>query len=179
MFSLPQDRMIRIPFCVGLFVVVLGFFFFELYGSFLGFFEDDIVSWLVVQIKAHPGITQHIERETASPEQAADKAWERIKFLHGHGYLMGLAMFVFLILIANATTLTIKVKAWLMWVSLVAMSLYNIGWGLAGWLVPFVGAEEAKEFAQWVFFAPFGLTIVVVTGFMALAYYRQAVASFK
>jgi len=176
MFSMPSERSVRIPFTIGLFMIVLGFFCFESYGVVLGFFEDDIVAWQVKQIKAHPGIDQTSERVPATPEQAADKAWERIKFLHGHGYLMVLASFVFLMLIANAPMVTARVKAGLMWANLVAMVLYNVGWGLAGWLVPFMGAEPAKELAEWIFFAPFGITIVAITGFMAVAYGRQALA---
>jgi hypothetical protein len=176
MFSFPSERSVRIPFAIGLFAIALGFFFFESYGAFLGFFEDDIVAWQVKQIRAHPEITQNIEREAATPEQAAGKAWERIKFLHGHGYVMVLASFVFLVLIANAPMVTARIKAGLMWANLAAMVLYNVGWGLAGWLVPFMGAEPAKELAEWIFFAPFGITIVAITGFIALAYGREALA---
>ena len=178
MFELPQERNVRFPLFVGLFMVVLGFFFFECYGAFLGFCEDGIVRWELRQIKAHPEVRQTVEREAATPEQAADKAWERIKFFHGHGYLMVLACFVFLLLMA-AAPMTTQVKGTLMWVALISMGLYNLGWGLAGWLVPYLGAERAKEFSQWVFFTPFGLTIVAVTAVMAVAYGRQARAAIK
>ncbi len=179
MLSVPAERCVRIPFAVGLFMIVLGFFFFETYGAFLGFHEDAIVAWELKQIRAHPEVKQTVERQPATPEQAADKAWERIKFLHGHGYLMVLASFAFLVLIANASTVAPRTKAVLMWVSLVSMVLYNVGWGLAGWLVPYMGAEEAKEFGEMFFFGPLGLAIVVVTGIMAVAYGRQALASIK
>jgi hypothetical protein len=174
MFEAPKERNVRVPFFVGLFMVVLGFFFFETYGAFLGFCEDGIVAWELSQIRAHPGVHQTVERVPATPEQAADKAWERIKFFHGHGYLMVLACFVFLLLTVNAPAMTARVKAMLMWASLICMGLYNLGWALSGWLVPYVGAESAKEFSTWVFFGPFGLGIVVITAYMARAYYRQA-----
>ena len=176
--EIPRERNVRVPFFLGLFMVVLGFFFFECYGAFLGFCEDGIVKWELQQIKSHPEVRQTVERDAATPEQAADKAWERIKFFHGHGYVMVLASFVFLLLMA-AAPMTARVKGALMWVSLVAMGLYNLGWGLAGWLVPYLGAERAKEFSTWVFFGPFGLTIVAVTAIMAMAYGRQARAVLK
>jgi hypothetical protein len=175
----PQDRIVRTPFYVGLFMIVLGFFFFETYGAFLGFFEDGIVAWELRQIKAHPEVHQTVEREAATPEQAADKAWERIKFFHGHGYLMVLACFAFLLLITSVQTVPARTKAVLMWISLISMGLYNLGWCLSGWLVPYMGAESAKEFSEWVFFGPFGLIIVGVTFYMALAYYRQLRDSLK
>jgi hypothetical protein len=173
----PQERMVRTPFLLGLFMVVMGFFFFEAYGAFLGFCEDGIVAWELRQIQAHPEVHQTVEREEATPQQAADKAWERIKFFHGHGYLMVLACFAFLLLIASAPLRAVKTRATLMWVALVSMVLYNLGWGLAGWLVPYIGAETAKEFSTWVFFGPFGLAIVAVTGCLAWAYGRQLCTS--
>ncbi len=179
MFSLPKARIVRTPFLVGLFMIGLGFFFFESYGAFLGFFEDGIVAWQLREIKAHPGVPQTVERETATPEQAADKAWERIKFFHGHGYLMVLASFAFLLLIANAPAMADRTKAGLMWVSLISMVLYNGGWGLAGWLVPFLGAERAKEMSEWVFFGPFGLVIVVIAAWVAIAYGRGLGSSIR
>jgi hypothetical protein len=172
-FNVPQERNVRIPFFVGLFMVALGFFFFETYGTFLGFCEDGIVAWQLQEIKAHPEVRQTVEREAATPEQAADKAWERIKFFHGHGYLMVLASFVFLVLMANAPTVPTRIRGTLMWVSLLAMVLYNLGWGLSGWLVPFMGAEQAKELSEWIFFGPFGLVIVAITGYLAIVYGRQ------
>ena len=45
--------------------------------------------------------------------------------------------------------------------------------------MPYVGAETAKELSVWVFFTPFGLAIVAVTGYLALAYGRQVRASIK
>ena len=176
MFTLPSERSVRIPFTVGLFLVALGLFFFALYGAFLGSFEDSIVAWQLKQVKAHPQIKQSVEGQVATPEQAADKAWERIKFAHGHGFVMVLAAFVSLLLIANVTKLSVRAKSVLMWVSLVAMVLYNVGWALAGWLVPFMGAEEAKEFGEIVFFAPLGLTIVAITGVITIAYARETLA---
>jgi hypothetical protein len=179
MLTLPLERSVRIPFCVGLFMVALGFFFFESYGAFLGGFEDKIVVWQLQQIKAHPEIKQTVEGKSATPEEAADKAWERIKFVHGHGYLMVLAAFALLMLIANVSIMAARTKAVLMWVSLVAMVLYNVGWALAGWLVPYLGAEEAKEIGEMFFFVPLGLTIVAITGFTAVAYGREALAYIK
>ena len=179
MFTLPAERSIRVPFTVGLSLVALGLFFFALYGAFLGSFEDNIVAWQLRQVKAHPQIKQSVEGQVATPEQAADKAWERIKFAHGHGFVMVLAAFASLVLIANATKLGVRAKAVLMWVSLVAMVLYNVGWALAGWLVPFMGAEEAKEFGGAVFFVPMGLAILVTTGIVAVAYAREALATIR
>lgn len=173
MIEFPRERAVRVPFCVGLFMVVLGFFFFECYGAFLGFSEDQVVAFERQQVRAHPEVHQMVEGEAATPEQAADKAWERIKFFHGHGYLMALACFTFLLLMAAAPT-SDRMKGALMWIALVSMGLYNLGWGLAGWLVPYLGAEAAKEFSTWVFFAPCGLVIVAVTALMSLAYGRQA-----
>jgi len=178
-FHAPEDRCVRTPFFVGLFLVALGFLFFEAYGAFLGLCEDGIVAWQLRQIQAHPQVAQMVEREAATPEQAADKAWERIKFFHGHGYLMVLASFVLLLLAANAPRYTARGRAALMWTGLVAMALYNVGWGLAGWLVPFVGAERVKEFSEWCFFVPFGFVLVVVTGLVALAYGREAAATLR
>jgi hypothetical protein len=178
-FSTPDERCVRIPFFAGLFLVALGFLFFEAYGGFLGLREDSIVAWQLRQIQAHPEVRQTVEREAATPAQAADKAWERIKFYHGHGYLMVLASFVFTLLAANAPRTTARMKAALLWSGLVAMLLYNVGWGLAGWLVPFVGAESAKEFSEWCFFVPFGLALVIVTGIVAAAYGRQMAASMR
>jgi len=179
MLTLPSERSIRIPFTIGLFLVALGLFFFALYGAFLGSFEDNIVAWQLKQVKAHPQIHQNVEGQAATPEQAADKAWERIKFAHGHGFVMVLAAFASLLLIANVTKLGLRTKAVLMWVSLVAMVLYNVGWALAGWLVPFMGAEEAKEFGEAVFFVPLGTTIVVVMAVIAVAYAREALATIR
>jgi hypothetical protein len=176
--ELPRERNVRSPLLVGLFVVALGFFFFECYGAFLGFFEDGIVRWELAQIRAHPEVHQTVERVVATPEQAADKAWERIKFFHGHSYAMVMALFVFLMLM-TAAPMTARVKGALMWVGLVCMSLYNLGWGLAGWLVPYLGAETAKEMSEWVFFGPFGLVIVGVTAVMAVAYGRQALTALR
>jgi hypothetical protein len=179
MFTLPPERSVRIPFTVGLFLVALGLFFFASYGAFLGSFEDRIVAWQLQQVKAHPQIKQSVEGQPATPEQAADKAWERIKFAHGHGFVMVLATFASLLLIANVSKLAGRTKSVLMWVSLVAMVLYNVGWALAGWLVPFMGAEEAKEFSETVFFIPLGLTIVAISGVIALAYAREALATIR
>ena len=179
MFTLPSERTVRVPFTVGLFLVTLGLFFFALYGAFLGSFEDRIVAWQLKQVKAHPQIKQSVEGQPATSEQAADKAWERIKFAHGHGFVMVLAAFASLLLIANATKVGVRAKSVLMWVSLVAMVLYNVGWALAGWLVPFVGAEEAKEFGEVAFFAPLGLTIVAIAGVIAVAYAREALATIR
>lgn len=173
-FEAPKERSVRVPFFVGLFMVVLGFFFFEAYGAFLGFCEDGIVAWELKQIQSHPEVRQTVERDVATPQQAADKAWERIKFFHGHGYLMVLACLAFLMLIANAPGVVARTKAALMWIALVCMVFYNLGWGLAGWLVPYLGAERAKEFSTWVFFGPFGLGIVALAGTMAVVYGRQA-----
>jgi hypothetical protein len=179
MFPLPSERTVRIPFIVGLFLVAFGLFFFASYGAFLGSFEDRIVAWQLHQVKAHPQIKQSVEGQPATPEQAADKAWERIKFAHGHGFVMVLATFASLLLIANVSKLGVRTKSVLMWVSLVAMVLYNVGWALAGWLVPFMGAEEAKEFGETVFFIPLGLTIVAISGIVALAYAREALATIR
>jgi hypothetical protein len=179
MFTLPSERIVRIPLAVGLFLVALGLFFFALYGAFLGSFEDGIVAWQLKQINAHPQIKQSVEGQAATPEQAADKAWERIKFAHGHGFVMVLAAFVLLLLIANAARLRVRAKSVLMWVSLVAMVFYNVGWALAGWLVPFLGAEEAKEFSEFVFFIPLGLTIVAITGTIAVTYACEALATIR
>ena len=179
MFTLPSERTVRVPFTVGLFLVALGLFFFALYGAFLGSFEDRIVAWQLKQVKAHPQIKQSVEGQPATSEQAADKAWERIKFAHGHGFVMVLAAFASLLLIANATKVGVRAKSVLMWVSLVAMVLYNVGWALAGWLVPFVGAEEAKEFGEVAFFAPLGLTIVAIAGVITVAYAREALATIR
>jgi hypothetical protein len=175
----PDERSVRIPFFVGLFLVALGFLFFEAYGAFLGLSEDGIVAWQLKQIRAHPEVSQTVERVVATPEQAADKAWERIKFFHGHGYVMVLATFVFLLLAANAPQSTARAKASLMWIGLVSMTLYNVGWGLAGWMVPWVGAESAKEFSEWCFFVPFGFALVIVTGIVAVAYGRQMAAAWR
>jgi hypothetical protein len=164
------------PFHCGSVSGRVGLFFFSLYGAFLGSFEDRIVAWQLKEVKAHPQIKQSVEGQPATSEQAADKAWERIKFAHGHGFVMVLAAFASLLLIANSTKIGVRIKSVLMWVSLVAMVLYNVGWALAGWLVPFVGAEEAKEFGEVVFFAPLGLTIVTVAGVIAVAYAREALA---
>lgn len=87
---------------------------------------------------------------------------------------MVLACLAFLMLIANAPGVVARTKAALMWIALVCMVLYNLGWGLAGWLVPYLGAERAKEFSTWVFFGPFGLGIVALAGTMAVVYGRQA-----
>jgi hypothetical protein len=179
MFTLPSERSVRVPFTVGLFLVALGLFFFSLYGAFLGSFEDRIVAWQLKEVKAHPQIKQSVEGQPATSEQAADKAWERIKFAHGHGFVMVLAAFASLLLIANATKLGVRTKSVLMWVSLVAMVFYNVGWALAGWLVPFMGAEEAKEFGEVVFFAPLGLTIVAIAGVLAVAYAREVLATIR
>jgi len=179
MLHAPAERSVRVPFFVGLFMVALGFLFFEAYGAFLGLGEDGIVAWQLHQIQAHPEVKQTVERVAATPEQAADKAWERIKFFHGHGYLMVLASFVFLLLAVNAPGTTARAKAALMWVGLVAMALYNIGWGLAGWLVPFVGAESVKELSEWCCFVPLGFALVVVTGIVALSYGRQMAAALR
>jgi hypothetical protein len=179
MLHAPDDRCVRIPFFVGLFMVALGFLFFEAYGGFLGLREDAIVAWQLQQIQAHPEVKQTVERTVATPEQAAEKAWERIKFFHGHGYLMVMASFVFLLLAVNAPETTARAKGRLLWVGLAAMALYNLGWGLAGWLVPYVGAESAKEFSEWCFFVPFGLAIMVVTGIVAASYGRQMTASLR
>jgi hypothetical protein len=54
-----------------------------------------------------------------------------------------------------------------------------VGWALAGWLVPYLGAEEAKEIGEMFFFVPLGLVIVAITGFTAVAYGREALASMK
>ena len=59
------------------------------------------------------------------------------------------------------------------------MVLCNVGWALAGWLVPFMGAEEAKEFGGIVFFGPMGLAILVTTGIIAVAYAREAPATIR
>jgi hypothetical protein len=179
MFTLPSERTVCVPFTVGLFLVALGLFFFALYGAFLGSFEDRIVAWQLKQVKAHPQIKQSVEGQPATSEQAADKAWERIKFAHGHGFVMVLTAFASLLLIANATKVGVRAKSVLMWVRLVAMVLYNVGWALAGWLVPFVGAEEAKEFGEVAFFAPLGLTIVAIAGVIAVAYAREALATIR
>ena len=173
MITLPTDNALRRSLVAGLFLVALGFFFFEGYGAFLGRFEDDIIQWQAQQVEARPNVTQIVEGQPATPEQAAAKAWERIKFFHGHGYLMVLATFTFLLLIANAATLGVGVRAILIWLSVIAMVLYNVGWGLAGWLVPFLGAKPAKELGEYFFFIPFGLTIVVITGIIAYAWGRQ------
>jgi hypothetical protein len=178
-FHAPDDRCVRIPFFVGLFMVALGFLFFEAYGGLIGLREDAIIAWELQQIQAHPDVKQTVERVVATPEQAADKAWERIKFFHGHGYLMVLACFVFLSLAANAPGAAARTKARLLWVGLIAMVLYNVGWGLAGWLVPYVGAESAKEFSEWCFFVPFGLTLMIATGIVAAHYGRQMTTSLR
>jgi hypothetical protein len=45
-------------------------------------------------------------------------------------------------------------------------------------LVPFIGAEEAKELGA-VFFVPWGGVILLITGFMAISYGRQALVSIR
>ena len=176
MFSAPEERSVRVPFFAGLFLVALGFLFFEAYGAFLGLAEDGIVAWQLQQIRAHPEVKQTVEREAATPEQAADKAWERIKFFHGHGYLMVLACFVFLLLGANAPGATARTRGLVLWIGLVAMVLYNLGWALAGWLVPWFGAESIQEFSEGAFFVPFGFVLILVTAFLARAYGAQAIS---
>ncbi len=144
MFSLPQERSVRMALVIALFVVALGFFFFEGYRAVLGRFEDDIVSSQAAQITAHPEVKQVVDGQSVTPDVAAAKAWERIKFFHVYGYLMVLSTLGFVLLIANVSILAARVKAILLWLSLVAMFFYNVGWGLAGWLVPFMGAKPAK-----------------------------------
>lgn len=179
MLQTPDDRRVRIPFFAGLFLVAFGLVFFEAYGAVLGLGEDRIVAWELQQIRAHPEVPQTVERAVATPEQAADKAWERIKFFHGHGYAMVLASFVFIILAANAPRKTARARAALLWVGLAAMVFYNLGWGLAGWLVPYVGAERIQEFSEWCVFLPLGLALVAVTGIVASAYGRQMMAALR
>jgi hypothetical protein len=170
MMTLPPDLVVRVPFVVGLFMMALGLFVFVAYGAFLGSFEDRIVAWLTDRIAAHPDVPQRVSGRAATPEQAAAKAWERVKFSHGHGFSMVLAAFALLVLIAQAPHLPAVFKAALMWAGLVATSLYNVGWVLAGWLVPFVGTKKAKVFGETFFFVPLGLILVATTAIVAAVY---------
>ena len=170
----PQASGLRLPYVAALLVIVLGFFWFELYGAAIGRFEGEITRFETRQIEAHPGVEQEEEGAKLSPDEAAAKAWERIKFFHGHGYQMVLASFVFLLLIVNSP-MRERTKQILVYVALIAMVLYNVGWGLAGWLVPYLGAEGAKRLGEYGFFIPFGLTIIAVTGFIAFVYARELV----
>lgn len=168
----PAGGGMRLPYTAALLVIALGFVWFEAYGAYMGHSEKGIQTWLSDQVRSHPNVKQDDEGTKLDAQGAVDKAWERIKFYHGHGYLMVVASFAFLLLIANAS-MGERARFWLSYVSLIAMVLYNTGWAIAGWLVPFKGAEPAKEIGEYGFFLPFGLTILACTMILAWVYARM------
>jgi hypothetical protein len=177
MFRVPKEKKVRVPLAVGLVVVSLGFFFFESLGAFVGHFADDIKQWEAEEIKAHPEAVsvQADGYPIYSNDEAASTGLSRIQFFHGHGYLMVLASLIFIMLITFAPGMKPLLKSILMWIALVSMLMYNIGWGLAGLLVPYLGVDGALHFSEYALFMPFGLSIVVVTGIIAFDYGIQAV----
>jgi hypothetical protein len=165
--------------------VAVGLAVFGAIGGIYGQFEEPIKEELAAQIKQHPaqleGQGEEAE-EVAIPtggsldEQAsavAEEAWTRLKFFHGHGLSMVLASFVALTLIANAK-MGDRLRAWLTWVGLASMTLYNVGWFFAGILVPWKGLEGAKEFGEFLFFVPFGVITVVVWVIVLVVWAKEA-----
>jgi len=175
MFKLPKDRKVRVPLAVGMVVIAVGFFFFESLGAFIGHYSEDIQNWESRQIEAHPGSVQEDGYTVTTVDSAAATGLGRIQFFHGHGYLMVLASLAFLLLIAFAPGLRPKFKGVCMWVCFTAMFFYNVGWGVAGIMVPFMGVDGSLQFAERLFFIPFGLTIVTITGIIAVDYGIHAV----
>ncbi|MBE0428342.1 MAG: hypothetical protein IBX61_00520 [Thermoleophilia bacterium] len=179
MLQIPKESSVQLPLITGVAFIALGFFFFESLGAFLGHYASDIRQWQIEEIQARPESIMQDGYPIYTVEQAANIGARRLTFFHGHGYLMVLATSVFLILIALAPGVKPRIKGILMWVSLIAMLMYNIGWGVSGMLLPYLGVEESKTLSERLFFIPFGLTIVVVTGIIAFVYGVYAIRIFK
>lgn len=169
----------------------LGLVLFGSIGGLYGRFEEPIKENISQRLMANPAILQASlgSGEAAAPTDQADPkaqsdpkaqadavaetAWGRLKFFHGHGFSMVLASFVAFLLIANARLLSNRSKAILTWLGLVTMSLYNIGWFLAGGLVGFLSLDHALKVGEFGFFIPFGTVTVALWLIVLIAWIRE------
>ena len=187
------DRRLLMPPKGAMMWIAVAILAFELIGGIFGHWEDSIKGALSTRIQAHPAVMGNVGTLEAQPSEAemegeagaattspaeqqagtiAEEAWGRLKFFHGHGFQMTLAAFVMILLIANLS-IRANYKAWLTWLGLLAMTMYNIGWFFAGILVPWKGLVSAKQFGQWLFLLPFGILAIAVWAITAFAWVRE------
>ena len=190
-----NKRSLVMPPTAAMMWIAVAMLVFELIGGIFGHWEDSIKGALATRIQAHPAVMATvgggeaeaeaelaaIPTEGSAEQQAAglaEEAWGRLKFFHGHGFQMMLATFVMILLIANLS-IRANAKAWLTWLGLLSMTMYNLGWFFAGILVPWKGLASAKNFGQWLFLLPFGILALVVWAIITFAWVREVAVTPK
>jgi len=190
-----NKRSIVMPPTAAMMWIAVSLLVFELIGGIFGHWEDSIKGALATRIQAHPAVmatvgggeaeaeaeSAAIPTEGTAEQQAAglaEEAWARLKFFHGHGFQMMLAAFVMILLISNLS-ISAGAKAWLTWLGLLSMTMYNVGWFFAGILVPWKGLMSAKNFGQWLFLLPFGILALIVWAIIAFAWVRELTVTVK
>ncbi len=176
------NRPMVLPLGIAIVWLALGLFLFGAIGGLYGRFEEPIKENIAARVLDHPGVLNSVGAEQGATAPTADNeakaatiaedAWGRLKFFHGHGFSMVLASSLAFLLIANAS-IRQRSKVILTWIGIVSMTLYNVGWAVAGALVGWLSLDDAKAIGEYGFFIPFGVTTVVVWAIILWVWARE------
>jgi hypothetical protein len=91
--------------------------------------------------------------------EVADQANTALRLLHTHTLGLGALILLTTLVIAN---LSIASR----WQSLLSVlvclgAIYPLGWALLAWLIPITGVEPLRNVMEWLFFVPFGGSLIL------------------
>ena len=162
---------LKAPPGLGVLACLILFGFGELSGALQGGYQAEIRQYAIARAQAHPAIHQLTGVEDIDQvilERVADRSLARVHTFHLHSHGLGVVTIILLTILAN-TGFSPRTRAALsLWVSLGL--LYPFGWLTLAWTLPSLGETVAFQWAERLFFIPFGGAYLLAVGALIVLY---------
>jgi len=162
---------LKAPPGLGILACLVLFGFGELSVAFHGGYRQELREYAIAGAQAHPAVHQLTGVEDIDQvilERVADRSLARLHTFHLHSHGLGLVTIILLTILANTGFSSRTRTLFSLWVSLGL--LYPFGWLMLAWTLPSLGETLAFQWAEQLFFIPFGGAYLLAVGALIVLY---------